>query len=256
MEILYGVHPVAEALRARRRRLLRLHVRKGRGGREVARLLARAADLGVPVEEEPEASFRRLAPPDANTQGILLEAGPLPILGLDELVAAARQLEGERSLILVALDGVEDPQNLGAIARVAEAAGAGGLILTERRAPPLGPAVARASAGAIESLPVARVPNLGGALDHLKERGFWIFGADPEAPEELFSLPDHLFRGDACVVFGAEGRGLRPGIRRRVDHALRVPMAGRVASLNVAASAAVVLYEWLRRLPGRTAGTP
>ena len=240
---------MAEALRARRRRLVRLRVRKGRGGREVARLLARAAELGIPVEEEPEVSFRQLAPPGANTQGVLLEAGPLPILTLGDLVAAVRSGQDRPdTLILVALDGVEDPQNLGAIARVAEAAGAAGLILTERRAPPLGPAVARASAGAIESLPVARVANLAAALDRLKDLGFWVFGADPEAAEDLFSLPDRLFRGDACLVLGAEGRGLRPGIRRRVDHALRVPMAGRVASLNVAATAAVVLYEWVRRL--------
>jgi 23S rRNA (guanosine2251-2'-O)-methyltransferase len=241
-EILYGLHPVTEALRAHRRALHRLRVRKGRGGPELARILALAQALGIPVEEELDASFRRAVAADANTQGVLLEAGPLPILSLPQLMTA-----GGSPRMLVALDGVEDPQNVGAIARVAEAAGAIGLVLTERRAPPVGPAVARASAGAIERLPVARVPNLVRALEALRAGGYWIFGADAEAPASLFSLADRVFEGDACVVLGAEGRGIRPGVRDQVDHLVRVPMAGALASLNVATAAAVVLFEWVRR---------
>jgi 23S rRNA (guanosine2251-2'-O)-methyltransferase len=148
---------------------------------------------------------------------------------------------------LVALDGVEDPQNLGAIARVAEAAGAQGLILTRRRSPPLSPAVARASAGAIEWLPVARVPNLPRALNVLKSKGFWAFGSDPEATEELFDLSDRQLSGDRVVVLGAEGRGLRRGIAQVLDHRVRIPMEGQVDSLNVSSAAAVVLFEFLRR---------
>jgi 23S rRNA (guanosine2251-2'-O)-methyltransferase len=247
--VLYGVHPVAEALRAHRRALHRLRIRKGRSGPELDRVLDLARRCGVPVDEEPDAAFRRGLPSDANDQGVALEAGPLPVLALRELVALA-----ERGRRLVALDGVEDPQNVGAIARVAEAAGASGLVLTERRAPPLGPAVARASAGAIERLPVARVPNLIRALDELREAGFWVFGADPAAAESLFSLPDRAFAGDACIVFGGEGRGLRPGVRGCVDHPVRVPMVGDLASLNVATAAAVVLFEWVRR--GEAVGPP
>jgi len=198
--------------------------------------LARRA--GVPVVEASETQ----ADAELNTQGALLDAGPLPELSLDELMGVA-----EVPRTLVALDGVEDPQNLGAIARVADATGAAGLLLTQRHAPPLSPAVSRASAGAIEWLPVARVTNLRRALNMLKKKDFWIFGAELEAPLGLFDAPDRLLRGDRVVVLGAEGAGLRPGIREVLDHRIQIPMAGRVASLNVAAAAAVILYELRRR---------
>ena len=165
----------------------------------------------------------------ANHQGVSLEAGPLPLVDLAGLCAA-----GAAPRTLVALDQVEDPQNLGAIARVAEAAGVSGLLLTDRHSPPLSPAVSRASAGAIEWLATARVPNLVRALNQLKDQGFWIFGAEAEAPESLFELPDRVLRGERVVVLGAEGRGLRPGVQGVVDHRVRIPLAGRVASLNVA----------------------
>jgi 23S rRNA (guanosine2251-2'-O)-methyltransferase len=177
----------------------------------------------------------------------VLSAGPLPELPLAELAA-----RGEPPRTLVALDGVEDPQNLGAIARVAEAAGAAGLLLTRRRAPPLGPAVARASAGAIEWLPVTRVVNLSRSLEELKQLGYWIFGASPETGDDLFRLEARLLRGDRVVVFGAEGRGIRAGVDRVIDHRVRIPMAGRVGSLNVSTAAAVVLFELAR--PGRAGG--
>ncbi len=236
---LYGVHPVLEALRARRRSLERVRLRRGlrRPGIEAVRAEARSA--GVPVEEmEPEILLGGV-PEGASTQGVLLDAGPLPEVSLEALAA-------EPGLI-VALDGMEDPQNVGAIARVAEAAGARGLVLTRRRSPPLGPVVSRASAGAIEWLPAARVPNLRRALDLLKKGGFWVFGCDPEAPAELFELDARVLGEAQVVVLGAEGRGLRPGILRALDHRVRLPMEGRVASLNVAAAAAVMLFELRRR---------
>jgi 23S rRNA (guanosine2251-2'-O)-methyltransferase len=176
------------------------------------------------------------------TQGVVLDAGPLPETPIEELARV-----GDSPRTLVALDGVEDPQNLGAIARVAEAAGAGGLILTRRRAAPLSPAAARASAGAIEWLASARVANLGRALNQMKSLGFWVMGGDAEGPEELFHLPDRVLRGDRVLVLGGEGRGLRPGIRKLLDHRIRIPMTGRVESLNVSAAAAVFLFELGRR---------
>jgi 23S rRNA (guanosine2251-2'-O)-methyltransferase len=115
--------------------------------------------------------------------------------------------------------------------------------------------VARASAGALEWLVTARVPNLVRALNQLKSRGFWIFGAESDAPGSLFDLPARLLRGERVVVLGAEGRGLRPGVLAAVDHRVRIPLAGRVASLNVASAAAVVLFELARRShPGGTGG--
>ena len=236
-----GLHPVREALRARRRRRYRLAVRKGEGRGALAELAALAVAAGVEVEEVESDELARRAGPGVAHQGAVLTAGPLP-----ELTLAALAEGGAPPRTLVALDGVEDPQNLGAIARVAEAAGAVGLLLTQRRAPPLGPAVARASAGAIEWLPVARVVNLSRALRKLKDEGFWIFGAFPDAPGDLFQLEPRVRRGDRVVVLGAEGRGIRSGIESLIDHRVRIPMAGHVASLNVSAAAAVVLFELTR----------
>jgi 23S rRNA (guanosine2251-2'-O)-methyltransferase len=228
--VLTGAHPIREALRARRRRLARLVVA---GGPEDAALRGLAEAAGVPVEGERPGAGRRGEPLPR------LEAGPLPEPSLEELVSGL----GSGPQLLVALDGVEDPQNLGAIARVAEAAGAGALVLTHRHAPPLSPAVSRASAGAIEWLPVARTPNLRRALKWLKGQEFWIFGADPQGPLDAFALPVEWRLGRRVLVLGAEGRGLRPGVAEELDHRVRIPMAGRIASLNVATAAAVLLFE-------------
>jgi len=244
-ERLAGVHPAREALRARRRTLHRLLLRRGSTGplrEELAELARLAGQGGVPVEEVPAADFDSLAPPGLPHQGVLLEAGPIPELALEDLVPSP----GEGAW-LVALDGVEDPQNLGAILRVADAAGARGALLPERRVAPLTPAVARASAGALEHLPVARVGNLARALHLLKERGFWVHGAAPDAPLDLYETPDRLFDRRLVLAVGAEGRGLRAGVRAAVDTLYRIPMRGRVESLNVATATAVVLFEWARR---------
>ncbi len=177
-----------------------------------------------------------------NPQGVVLEAGPLPEVELEDFAAAS---EAPRRLIV--LDGVEDPQNVGALARVAEGAGCLGMVLSRRRAPPLSPAVVRASAGAIEWLPVARVTNLSRAINYLKQEGFWVVGADPAATESLFRMPDRVLQGDLVVVMGAEGRGLRPEVEKLVDHPVRIEMQGQVASLNVSTAAAILLFELQRR---------
>jgi 23S rRNA (guanosine2251-2'-O)-methyltransferase len=233
---------VREALRARRRPLHRLRVRAGEARAALAELAALAAAADVPVEEVAPEELARLAGPGVAHQGAVLACGPLPETPLAKLADA-----GASPSTLVALDGVEDPQNVGAIARVAEAAGAAGLVLTQRRAAPLGAAVARASAGAIEWLPVARVVNLARALRELQERGFWVFGAEPGSGEDLFGLEARVARGSRVVLLGAEGRGLREGVGRVVDHLVRIPMAGRIGSLNVSTAAAIVLFELARR---------
>jgi len=242
VERLTGIHPVREALRAGRREIRRLLVREGGGVRELGELTRLAEAAGVPVVEVPAAALERGLGASERAPGFALEAGPLPAPSLDDLLEAT----GARPC-LVALDGVEDPQNLGAILRVAESAGAAGAVMMFRRAPPLSPAVSRASAGAAEHLPVARVTNLARALNALKERGFWVIGADQQASVSLFQAPDRWLRGPVVALFGAEGSGIRPGVARAVDHWVRIPMQGRVGSLNVATAAAVVLYEIRRR---------
>lgn len=240
IEELDGLHSVLEALRAGRRRLHRLEVAEGVDRGDLAEILEAAGRAGVAVERV--ASERIRAREEGNPQRVLLRAGPLPVFRIEELCEVDRKPRW-----LVVLDGVEDPQNLGAIARVAEAAGAAGLVIAERRVAPLSPAASRASAGALEWLPVARAPNLVRALKHLKEKGFWVLGADGSAVRSLYEMPDPLLQGDLAVALGAEGRGLRPGVLEQVDHLVRIPMAGEIASLNVATAGAIVLFELVRR---------
>ncbi len=242
MELLTRFHPVREALRARRRALHALRVQQP-SPREAEELLALAGAAGVRVEPCAGPELGRGLPPGVKPQGYVLEAGELPELELDALLGLGTP--GRRCF--VALDGVEDPQNLGAIARVAHAAGVSGLVLTDRRSAPLSPAVSRASAGAIEHLPVARVVNLTRGLEHLKDAGCWVLAAEPTAERDLFALDDRFWQGDLVLVLGAEGRGIRPGLARHLDTPVSIPMAGAVASLNVSAAAAVILYEWVRR---------
>jgi 23S rRNA (guanosine2251-2'-O)-methyltransferase len=245
MEALAGFHCVREALRARRRRCRRLWIRSPapRGG-ELVQDLAEAA--GVPVEWAPDSDLETRLPPGTRSQGMILEAEPLPELALDDALAFP---VGERPL-LVALDEVEDPQNVGAVARAAEAAGARALLLTRRLAPPLSPAVSRASAGAIEHLAVVRVPNLPRALRALGELGYWRLGADGAADVQPYWAAGGLWDAPAVLVLGSEEHGLRPGVAKELDQRLRIPMRGRVGSLNVAAAAAVLLFEAARSRDG------
>ena len=243
-ERLFGLHCVREALRARRRPLERLLLDQRTRRAELEALGELADEIGLPVEWVDE-----LSDPGSrsNPQGVCLLAGPLPELSLEDLLARGKATETSGGRRIVALDGVQDPQNLGAIVRTAEGSGALGVVLTRRNAPPLSPVVARASSGALEWLPVARVANLPRALDLLKSHGFWVVGADPSAEQTLFELPDRLFTGDLVLALGAEGRGLRDGVLKRIDHPVRIPMAGRVGSLNVASAGSVLLFEALRR---------
>jgi 23S rRNA (guanosine2251-2'-O)-methyltransferase len=246
MDVLAGLRSVREALVARRRRAVRLWIRTPPPrGAEALAALAEAA--GIPVEWGPRSELEDRVSGEARSQGVLLEAEPLPELGL----ADARRLAEQGPALFVALDEVEDPQNVGAVARAAEGAGATALILPRHRAPRLTPAVSRASAGAIEHLPVIRVPNLARSLRELHELGCWRLGGDsgPEATP-LYESPDGLWRDPLVLVLGSEERGLRPTVVRELDMRLRIPMRGRVASLNVAAAAAVLLFEAVRRRAG------
>lgn len=249
LEMLHGQHVISAALAARRRRFHRLLVRHGEMRDDVKPLVDLARAMAIPVESmEGRALAEIAASDDVGFQGLVLEAGPLPVLDRPQsLFDSAISPTECRSRWLVALDGVEDPRNLGAIARVAESAGAIGLLLTDRRSPPLTPVATRASAGALEWLPICRVPNLSRALEGLKKSGVWVVSADPDAQDTLFGLPDRLLSGDVVVVLGAEGSGLRPSIREQVDHPVRIPMLGRTESLNVATAAAVILFEMVRR---------
>jgi 23S rRNA (guanosine2251-2'-O)-methyltransferase len=224
--ILYGRNAVREALRGRR------NVHEVWATASAAREAWLAnVDVGVVTAEEVEA---RCGSP--SHQGICARGAPYPYVAADEL------LRGPDPLV-VALDEVQDPQNLGAICRTAECAGATGVVLPERRSAEVTPAVCKASAGAVEHLPVARVRNLTDFLVQARGAGCWSYGAAVGA-ETAYDAPD--YRGGVVLVLGAEGRGLRPRVAGACDALVALPVRGRVESLNVSAAAAVLLYEILQ----------
>ena len=227
--ILYGRNPVREALRAGRRRIEQVWATE----RAVARepwLRDAGAQIATPAELE-----RRCGSPDH--QGVCAEAGGYPYVSADELLAADDPF-------VVALDELQDPQNLGAIARTAECAGVTGLVICERRAAAVTPAAAKASAGAVEHLRIAHVRNMADFLGAAKEAGAWCYGADAAATT-TYDEPD--YRGAVVLVMGAEGKGLRPRVARSCDALIALPLRGRIESLNASAAAAVLMYGILQR---------
>jgi 23S rRNA (guanosine2251-2'-O)-methyltransferase len=214
--------------------------RTERGGiGEVIQGLAR--EHGVPVEVRLRADLDRMVKGTTH-QGILAEAGPFPYATPEDVVARAVARPGAGFLLV--LDGIQDPQNLGAIVRSAEAAAVDGVILPKDRAAGMSPSAVRASAGAAEHLPVARVTNLAAFLDLVRSEGLWVVGADAAQGRDLFASD---LTGPLALVVGGEDRGLRPLTKSRCDLVVRIPLRGRVASLNASAAAAVCLFEVARQ---------
>ena len=243
MEILYGVHAVEEALRAGRRRFDHVMVARERNDDRLAQLIAECRQAGVRVRQETREQLTQVAGTAAH-QGVVAVVRAQEFLTIEDLFEPGPS-GGAR--LLLALDGVEDPQNLGALLRVADGAGADGVILTERRSAPLSPAAVKASAGAAEHLRIARVVNLVRALEDLKRHNLWIIGLDERGSSEYDQFD---LTGNCVLVLGREGAGLHDLVRRTCDHLLRIPMAGGVSSLNVSAAGAVVLYEAFRQRRG------
>ena len=249
-EALVRRHPVLEALRAGRRQFVRLHVAQDDGrahDRELAPILSAARDAGVPVTRLDRVALDRLAQrhaADPKHQGVLLEVGPYPYAEPDEMLGLAER-RGERPLLLL-LDLLHGPQNIGALLRTAEACGAHGVILQDRRAPEITPAVAQFAAGASEHLLIAKVTNLVQTMRILKEAGVWLAGMDmDETAVELGQIDLNMPLG---IVVGHEGEGLRRLVRDTCDFIVRLPMRGRVESLNAAVAGSILLYAaWQAR---------
>jgi 23S rRNA (guanosine2251-2'-O)-methyltransferase len=253
MEVLYGVHPVEEALKAGRRRFDHVLVARERDDQRLEQLVAACREAGVRVRQESREQLSIIAKTPGH-QGVVALVRPQESLSLEDLVAPLpRATQAPPSRLLLALDGVEDPQNLGALLRVADGAGVDGVILTERRSAPLSPVAVKASAGAAEHLRIARVVNLVRALEELKRQNLWIIGLDERGTADYDQFD---FSGDCVLVLGREGAGLHDLVRKTCDHLLRIPMAGGVSSLNVSAAAAVVLYEAFRQRRRAATATP
>jgi len=231
--VLSGIHPVAEALRAGTP-LERILVAQGAGGPRLQEIIDLARRQGTPVRFEQRNALDRIAGSSAH-QGVVALGAARKYADLDNVAGAE---------LIVVLDGVEDPHNLGAIVRTAHAAGAGAVVIPERRAASVTDVVAKAAAGALEHLPIVRVTNINRALEQLKEQEYWIYGLDERGTEQYDRID---WAAKAALVLGGEGKGLHDQVRKHCDLLVRIPMAGKISSLNVSVAAGVVLFDWRRK---------
>jgi 23S rRNA (guanosine2251-2'-O)-methyltransferase len=244
MEVLYGLHPVEEALRSGSGRLDRISVARERSDRKLEQLAALARAAGVRVSLEPRDQLTRIAKTDMH-QGVVAFLRERKFLTVEDLLEP--RSDGKRRFFL-ALDGLEDPHNLGALLRTADGAGVDGVILPERRSAPVTATVAKTSAGASEHVQIARVTNLVRSLEQMKKANVWVVGLDERGTPDY---TDFDFASTDCVlVLGREGAGLHDLVKKTCDHLLRIPMAGQVSSLNVSVAGAVVMYEAMRQRRG------
>ena len=239
MNYIYGLNAVAEAIKARGRAFQWVGLAKERHDLRLQRIIEECRKLGVPVRFLQRTELDRLAG-NAAHQGVVAVTSAKQYSGLADVVDAKR---GAYSLIVV-LDGVEDPHNLGAILRTADAAGADGVIIPERRAAAVTGVVTKTSAGASEHLPIAKVTNIARTVEELKERNIWVAGLDERGSQTYDTLDYNM---DSAIVLGAEGKGVHDLVRKKCDFLVSIPMLGKVSSLNVSVAAGVVLYEIVRQ---------
>ncbi len=231
MAILIGVHPVVEALKAKRP-LERILIARGAGGQRIQEVIDLARAAGTPVRFEDRGTLDRTAAAKSH-QGIVAIGAEKKYANIDDIQA--------NSNLLVILDGVEDPHNLGAIIRTAHAAGAGAVIIPERRAAGLTETVAKSAAGALEHLPVVQAVNINQTLRSLKDEGYFIYGLDERGTVNYDEIE---WAEKSAVVMGGEGKGLHDLVRKNCDALVRIPMVGQIASLNVSVATGIVLFAW------------
>jgi len=240
-KIVYGIHPVLEALKSERPILNKILVTGSRPGEPLRELLLQARQKGIPVHIHPRAELSRLARTEHH-QGVVAWRAKDLYTSWEDLLHSIRGESGRAQVLI--LDGIEDPQNLGSLIRTAEACGVKGVIIPKDRAVGLTPVVAKASAGAAVHIPLVQVTNLAHTLEDLKKEGFWIVGADAREGKSLYEMK---FDMNVGLVIGGEGKGIRPLILSKCDFRIRIPLKGKVSSLNAAVSGAVILFEILRQ---------
>ncbi len=234
VSVLVGVHPVREALKAGRA-LERVMIAKGAGGARVQEIVDLCRERKIPVRFEERSALDRAANGETH-QGVVAFGAASRYAELSDVTGSAK--------LLVVLDGVEDPHNLGAIVRTANAAGAAAVLIPERRAAGLTETVAKSAAGALEYVPVVRIGNVTRTLEDLKKNGFWIYGLDERGTDSYDTVE---YATPSVIVLGGEGKGLHQLVRAHCDVLVRIPMAGTIPSLNVSVAAGIVLFEWKRR---------
>jgi len=229
------LNPIIEALKSSPKKIHKISIQNQSGRSKLDDIARLAREKGVPFVYVPKKHLDRI---DPTHQGAIARLSLKPFASLSTI------LEQKKNLFLVLLDEISDPQNLGAVIRTAEAGGVDGIILPERRTAGLTEAVLRVSAGAVEYLPIVRVKNLARTMDELREKGVWLIGAEGGG-EDLWY--DFDYTSSVGLVFGSEGRGIRPLIRQKCDRVLSLPLCGRLNSLNVASAASIFIYEVVRQ---------
>lgn len=239
-DILYGINPVREALRGNRK-AFELFVQTGGTDQRIAKLATLAEEKGIAVRRRERADLERLAG-NPHHQGVVLKVAPFVYAELEEFLFNHQESEG--GLFLLVLDGIQDPQNLGALIRSAACAGVQGVIIPKDRACGMTPVVEKASAGAVETIPVIQVTNLVQTLERLKQAGCWTFGLAGESDKNIYQAD---YRGNLALVVGSEGEGIRPLVRKHCDLLLAIPHYGGISSLNASVAGGVVLFEAARQ---------
>jgi 23S rRNA (guanosine2251-2'-O)-methyltransferase len=234
------VHAVYETLTAENNPIERIHIARESQSGKLKQIIELAHRRNIPVRREDKSVMDRLAQGTVH-QGVIAVAGQAKYASFEELFKAEKPL-------IVVLDGVEDPHNLGAVIRTAEACGASGIIVPQRHSAPLSATVVKVSAGAAAYLPVVRVVNLVNAIEEMKQRGLWIVGIDPDA-KQLWT--EYNYCSPVALVLGGEHRGLRRLVREHCDIVVRISMLGKIESLNISVAAAVTLYEVVRQRTGQ-----
>ncbi|MBR1552905.1 MAG: 23S rRNA (guanosine(2251)-2'-O)-methyltransferase RlmB [Schwartzia sp.] len=239
-DVVVGRNAVTEALKSGRA-INRLLVAEGDGQGSIREIVRVARDGGALVETVARSKIEAIAR-GFRHQGVLAYVSPVDYTPLDDIFEAARQKSGAPFLLL--LDELEDPHNLGAILRTADAVGVDGVLIPRRRSCPLSATVAKTSAGAVEYVPVARIGNVAQTIRELKDEGFWIVGADMDGTADYF---DADLTGATVLVVGNEGKGISRLVRESCDVLVKIPMLGKINSLNVSVAGAVLMYEALRQ---------
>jgi 23S rRNA (guanosine2251-2'-O)-methyltransferase len=240
VQVIFGINPLLEDLKSQTGRVSKIIVAQGRGGEAFQKVLNLAKQKGIQVEFR-ERSYLDKKAGQGSHQGIVGFCEPFVYASVDDVIAN-RHPDFKYNLILV-LDGIADPQNLGTLIRTAHCCGANGVIIPANRSASVTGTVIKASAGAANHTSIARVVNLSNTIDYLKDRGFWIYGTDPVSGKDFGSFD---YDGNIGLVLGSEGTGMRPLVRKKCDFLLSIPTIGKIDSLNVSVAAGIILYEILR----------
>ena len=240
VRLIYGIHPVEEALLNSPHQVQKIWIAFGRSGEKSRHILSLTRGLPIPVVYKDRKALDRQAG-TTNHQGILALLSDKALRSLQDILAAETTVPQR---LVIVLDSIQDPRNLGAIIRTANAVGVHAVIISKHRSASITPTVGKASAGALESTPIATVSNVVQTIRTLQDNGFWVFGTDPDAEKTIYEAD---FCQEVCIVVGGEPKGLTPLAKKHCDFLVRIPQFGNVPSLNVSVAAGIILYEVLRQ---------